>query len=301
YVGVIDENSGDVRHPDHFFSLAQARGWHRPGQPFDVNTVYGDGKGRWAGVQWIESEMARRATAGNGDGSGRESRDGGAGGSVREGRDDGGITLADVMWAVRTSKLTGDTAGYGQVVPLVDPGHAELRLLWHTQVGALAAPFVPVFMGNTSVPPRYRQHRYLTAGEAKRFLDNRHQDWGDPDTVSAIPQAVEATRSATAEFKRLMHLVLRHVDEYLNEVTEVWEARERRLVVEVESVLAAARVLLDAGRADLAVNQLTYFTNTELDKALDLAGKLADALEVRSHALHGDDDDPRPRSAEQIW
>ena len=29
----------------------------------------------------------------------------------------GKIKLKDVMWAIRTPKLTGDTAGYGQVVP----------------------------------------------------------------------------------------------------------------------------------------------------------------------------------------
>ena len=29
------------------------------------------------------------------------------------------IGLDDMIWAVRTEKLTGDTAGYGQVVPLL--------------------------------------------------------------------------------------------------------------------------------------------------------------------------------------
>ncbi len=31
------------------------------------------------------------------------------------------IRIDDIMWAVRTEKLTGDTAGYGQVVPLAAP------------------------------------------------------------------------------------------------------------------------------------------------------------------------------------
>ena len=49
------------------------------------------------------------------------------------------IGLADVMWAVRTPRLTGDTAGYGQVVPLTHPAHDTCRMLWHTATGAIAA------------------------------------------------------------------------------------------------------------------------------------------------------------------
>ena len=37
------------------------------------------------------------------------------------------ITLADVAWAVRTERLTGDSAGYGQIVPLDQPDHDELQ------------------------------------------------------------------------------------------------------------------------------------------------------------------------------
>ena len=67
------------------------------------------------------------------------------------------IGLEDMMWAVRTDRLTGDTAGYGQVVPLHHPRHDALRLLWHTQIGAIAAPFVPVWLGVTQVPEEFRQ------------------------------------------------------------------------------------------------------------------------------------------------
>ncbi len=100
-------------------------------------------------------------------------------------------------------RLTGDSAGYGQIVPLVRPEFAELQMLWHAQLGAIAAPFVPVFMGNTSVLPEYRQHRYLTAGESARLVDAHHDEHGDRDILSVVPQGIEATRSATRIFKRL--------------------------------------------------------------------------------------------------
>ncbi len=86
------------------------------------------------------------------------------------------IGITDMMWAIRTERLTGDTAGYGQVVPLHHPDHTALRHLWHTQIGSIAAPFVPVFMGVREVPEEFRQHRYLTTGEDARFIDLRHTE-----------------------------------------------------------------------------------------------------------------------------
>ena len=45
-------------------------------------------------------------------------------------------------------RLTGDTAGYGQIVPLHHPGHDALRVLWHTQIGAIAGRLgIPAFNG----------------------------------------------------------------------------------------------------------------------------------------------------------
>jgi len=117
--------------------------------PFNVNKILGDGKGRWKGVKWIEEEIKKLAQ--------RPEK----------------IGLQDVMWAIRTPKLTGDTAGYGQVVPLFNPSHDALRMLWHSPIGAVASPFSPVFMGQTIVPEEFMMHRYLTVGESHRFSDKR--------------------------------------------------------------------------------------------------------------------------------
>lgn len=92
HVGVIPVQP-DARflYPAHFFSTAVELGWLDEGaETFDVNAIFGDGKGPWAGAQWVEAEMRQRAAK------------------------PGGITFEDVCWAISTEVLTGDTAGYGQ-------------------------------------------------------------------------------------------------------------------------------------------------------------------------------------------
>jgi len=279
YIGEIpiDRSSPDFLYSPNLLSFAKEQGWYSGSGPFDFNRVYGDGKGRWDGVQWIEEEMRARV------------------------KRPGKIALADIMWAVRTEKLTGDTAGYGQVVPLHHPKHDALRHLWHTQIGAIAAPFVPVFMGVRDVPEEYRQHRYLTAGEDSRFVDLRHAEKGNLSSLSQIPQGIESTRSAAQVFKRLMYLVFQHKAEFLPEVTATWEAAERRLRDAQPGVIRTAAVLLDAGEAELAMNYLTYYCGTELLKALDLGEALAESIEARTRLRFGVNTDPEPLSPQQIW
>jgi dipeptidase len=281
YVGDVPVD--DPSHQGFLYSpnlkpFAVEQGWYDPAgtAPFDVNAIYGDGKMRWDGVAWIENEMAARA--------GRPEK----------------IGITDMMWAVRTSKLTGDTAGYGQVVPLFHPAHDGLRVLWHTQIGAIAAPFVPVFMAVRDVPEEFRQHRYLTAGEDARFADLRGAE-RDPSSVSVVPQGIESTRSASAVFKRLLYLILQHHETYLPEVTAIWEAVERRLLDAYPGIAKTAETLLAAGEPDLAADYLTYVSRTELNAALDLAETLANGLEARTRALHGIDTGMLPRTLEQIW
>lgn len=281
YIGEVpvnDPTDPAFRYSDNLVSFAVSQGWHtgRADQAFNVNTIYGDGKNRWAGVQLIESELWERSAH------------------------DGGVSLTDMMWALRTPQITGDTAGYGQIVPLVSPTYPELRSLWHTQIGAIAAPFVPVFMGVSGLPEEFAQHRYLTVDEARRFSDDRHRG-DDPDSTSQVPQGIESTRSATASFKRLMYLVLQHHETYLPEVTQVWEATERRLIEVHDRAIRTAGVLLEAEEAELACSYLSDITGAELTRALDLADTMAAGLEARTRAVDGIGSHRTPRSVEQIW
>jgi len=208
------------------------------------------------------------------------------------------VRLCDVMWAVRTERLTGDTAGYGQVVPLSAARAADLRLLWHAPVGAVAAPFTPFFLGVKAIPPEFRQHRYLTTGEDASFVGALLDD---DDRASVVPQRVEATRSAVAVFKRLLYLLAEHHETFLPEVTPVWEALEQELAGTVRDVAESAEVLATAGRADLARDLLTRFCSTEALRGLDLGEAMLNSMEARSRVLFGIRDEPGWRGPEQLW
>ncbi|MGB0505325.1 MAG: C69 family dipeptidase [Pikeienuella sp.] len=277
YIGVIDFDSDDFLHPSHLTDEAEKQGWWSPGQPFDFTAIYGDGKDRWDGVAWIEAEMAARAASPE------------------------KISLADMFWAVRTDRLTGDTAGYGQVVPLTTPKHPATRMLWHTQIGAIAAPFSPVFLGAGAVPEEYGAHRYLTEGEAARVSDTRHEIAGREDSTSLIPQGIESTRSASAVFKRLLYLILQNPDLFLADTTELWEALEAKSAPVATDTARVAELLLNAGEVDLAARHLTAATGAGLQEALELAETLAKAYEARTRILRGISDHSVPKSQDQIW
>jgi hypothetical protein len=274
WIGVVEPGDTErIRHSANFFDVARDRGWWRDGEAFDACIVYGDGCGPWPGARWVEEQLRAKAPS---------------------------IALADVADILRSPQLTGDTAGYGQIVPLGPTTHPETQMMWHAAIGAIAAPFVPVYMGVRQVPEEYRMHRYLTVGESSRFVDRRHADRGDFGSFSAVSQGIESTRSAVAVHKRLLYLVLQHHEEYLPEVRAVWEGLERRLERLDATTRAAASVLLATGRAEEARDLLTYVTTTELTAALDLADTLAAAYEARTRAVYG----INPTSLEgpaQLW
>ena len=275
HVGVIPAApTADVLFPPHFIDFAVAQGWHDPTVPFDVNKIYGDGKGPWDGAAWVEAEMRARAA--------RPEK----------------IGLADVIWAIATERLTGDTAGYGQVVPLVHPRHDALRVMWHAPVGPVTAPLVPVVMGMDAVPLEYDPHRYLTDGESARFLDTRH---ADRDTVSRVSQGAEVTRCAFAIHKRLMHLAFQMPDPLLGETSAYWRRMEAALAADLPDVLDSAAILIDAGADRLATRLLTVQCRDWLLTALSEAEALATAAELRLRSCGALNLTPVPRKPYQIW
>lgn len=254
YIGEIPENY--LTHPDfrgspNLISFAVEKGWYDPNakKPFNVNQVYGDGKMRHPAVELIENRLTEKAKNGK-------------------------VTLRDVMSAVRTTEVTRETAGYGQVAQLRKGMPAELGILWVAGAPASAAPFIPFRLGATSVPPEFQRHRYLTEGEAAKFQDVEQR-------------GIESTRYAFQVYKRLLYLVQEHQDKFLPEVTEAFEAFESRLIDEQESVAETARVLFDAGQPELARKYLTYYSHTEALNGLQLAESLAQSIEARTKVLFG--------------
>lgn len=278
YIGVVPrEKHPDFLHSDNFFEVAIQKGWFDPRSdaPFDANKIYGDGRMRWDGVALVEERLKKLAASPE------------------------KIRFTDLVWALRDPQLTGDSAGYGQIVPLHGDIPSALRVLWHTTVGAVAAPFVPVHLGIHEVPEEYRCHRYLTAGEDARFVDARRALKGEPN--STVPQGVEATRSAVAAFKRVLNLAFQDSATFLPEIHAVFAATETRLAEQQKLFAAAAAALLakgdDAGAGDL----LTYFAGTELRAALAMAEALAQAMEIRLRAGKGLNLTSQPKGPDQIW
>lgn len=278
YVGVIpDAPDDDFLFPPHFISTAREKGWYDPATgPFDVNRIYGDGKSPWAGTSWIEEEMRRRAE--------RPEK----------------ISLADVFWSISTERLTGDTAGYGQVVPLVGSDHPELRMMWHAPVGPVTAPLLPVWLGQTEIPAPYRKHRYLTTGESARFLDRRKEP-KNPEVVSRVPQGIESGESAVYEFKRLMHLAFQKQDPILREVDSHWRNIEALVSNELPAIERTARLLIEAGETELAAAALTDFSAKWFDRALQECKALSAAAHIRLAASGGLNMTSNPISPDQLW
>lgn len=258
----------------HFIDFAREQGWYDPARDgtFDANRIYGDGLGRWEGVRWVEDELERRSRA-------------------------GGIGLSDLAAILRAPHLTGDSAGYGQIVPLERDVEPELRTLWHAPIGALAAPFTPFVLGVSEIPPELREHRYLGDGEGATFVDFDVRE----RPQSRVPQGIEATRSAVAAAKRLLYLVCEHHDLLLPEVTPVWEALEADLDRQLQDQQMAARALIERGQPDVAERLLTRWCDASAIRGLDLVQTMAASIDVRMRLRFGVRNTPDWRGPEQIW
>jgi dipeptidase len=250
YIGVVPKNfreHPDFRGSENLISFAVQQGWYDPasGEPFHVGKIYGQAE-KAPAVDLIEKRLAGRA---------------------------GKIALKDMMEVVRTTEVTRDSAGYGQVAHLKKGQRAELGTLWVAATTPVAAPFIPYRLGATDVPPEFKQHRYLTAGEAEKFIGDN--------------LGLESTKSAFAVFKRLFYLTSAHQDRFLPEVNEALVAFEARLIAEQETVEKTALALYEAGHDGLAAKYLTYYSSTEALNGLRLGEDLAASLEARTKILFG--------------
>ena len=277
YIGEIPLNFHESQNylgSPNLIKFAIQQGWFEPakGKPFNINLIYGDGQMQWEGVKWMHNELTERAK--------------------------NKITLKDMMWAVRTIKLTGDMAGYGQIVELKNNVHPEMGVLWHTQTAPVTAPFVPLHLGVRDIPPEYKKHRYLTAGESALFM-NPEIDL--PEQRSTVTQTIESTRSAFAIFKRLFYLVMQHFEKFLPEVEEAIDAFEEKLLNQMPTIEKTANLLYQVGEAELASNYLTYFNTTESINAISLAEDLSASIEARTRLLYGFDENSEAGSPEVIW
>ncbi|MFN2288345.1 MAG: peptidase U34, partial [Chromatocurvus sp.] len=231
---------------------AVEQGWWDPesGDPFDANAVYGNGEGRSDGVRIIESRLREQAK-------------------------DGGVTLRQMMDAVRDPLISSDAAGYGQVAHIrqQDP-HPELKMLWVAPTGSVTAPFVPYWIAGTEVLPEFGKHRYLTKGQASTFVR--------PDFA-----VQEASQFAGRLFKRLMYYTCDAASRFLPEVTEALTAFENRSMEQAVAIEARALALFKVGEPALARAVIDDYSSARALASLKLGEDLLGSIEARHRLLEG--------------
>ena len=273
-IPIKEKKNPNFLYSDNLVQFCKKKGWYSNG-PFNLNKILGDGKGRWEGVKWIEGEIKKL--------------------SQRPEK----IGLQDVMWAIRTPKLTGDTAGYGQIVPLFDPSYDSLRMIWHSPIGAVASPLSPVFIGQTMIPEEFMMHRYLTVGESHRFLDERKLN--EKDALSTVSQGVESTVSAVYECKRLFYLILQNEKYFFSATTEIFKDRETKLIDKTIQILKIAKILFKKKEKALCEKILNNFSITELQNGLKLVQTIAKNIDLQVRKSKGIIKNIKPKSFDQIW
>ena len=273
-IPIKQKNNPNFLYSDNLIKFCKDKGWYSKG-PFNVNKILGDGKGRWKGVQWIEEKIKKLSEKPE------------------------KISLKNIVWAVRTPKLTGDTAGYGQIVPLFNPSFNDLRMLWHSPIGAVASPFSPVFMGQNIIPEEFMMHRYLTVGESHRFSDERKKN--EKDTISHVSQGVESTVSAVYECKRLLYLILQNEELFLSVANKLFENREKDLIEKTIHILNTTKILLMKNEKNLSEKILNKFSVNELRGGLKLVQVLSKNMETYIRQTKGFNKNIKPKSFEQIW
>ena len=273
-IPIKQKNNSNYLFSDNLIKFCKDKKWYSKG-PFNVNKILGDGKGRWEGVQWIEEKIKKL--------------------SKRPEK----ISLEDVMWAIRTPKLTGDTAGYGQIVPLLNPSYNDLRMLWHSPIGAVAAPFSPIFIGQTTVPEEFMKHRYLTVGESHRFSDERKKNI--KDSISSVSQGVESTISAVYECKRLLYLILQNEKLFYSIAKKIFDIREKKLIDKTTEILKISKILLKKNEKNISEKVLNAFSSYKLREGLKLVQKLSKSMEFHIRQTTGFNKKIKPKSFNQIW
>ncbi|HRW30177.1 MAG TPA: C69 family dipeptidase, partial [Emcibacteraceae bacterium] len=241
------KNNPNYMGSDNFIDFAIEQGWYDPssGEAFNVTKIYGTPEVRYPRDE-LEGELRQAAP----------------------------ISLRKMMATVRDTRLSKDATGYGQVAEIRPDIRPENRTLWVAATGSVTTPFIPYRIGVQNIPPEFGKHRYLTKGEASRYVT---KDW----------QIREATEFAGRTFKRLMYYTCDHPDKFLPEVTEALTAFEGRLIDEQQAVDKTSDILIDKGEEKLALKYLTDYSNNAAHAALELGHALLVSIEARTKVLFG--------------
>jgi hypothetical protein len=244
------ENSTDYMGSPNIVSFAVEQGWWSSNgtEPFNIFKIYGvqgdEYQARDGGFKYMSQAALENATL-----------------------DMVPVTEEDLMVRVRDPRIADDEAGYGQVLSLHEFSDSDLIRIWIAPTGSVTAPFNPWWMGVQSVPPEYGEHRYLTKDAASTFLK--------PDF-----QLQEASLFAGRLFKRLMYYTCSDPESLLPGVVNLLEGFENQSRSDIDWVEQSAQLLIDNGLRNAAQRLLTHYSHTRAQQALDLGGKMVDAMDV---------------------
>jgi dipeptidase len=254
-IGYVQTLPADLgKNPDYlasknFVSFAVEQGWYKPGgdKPFNVIEVYSGEAREASAAEARKVEAAVRAAA----------------------------PKVDVQVLMQQLHEVGrDSSGYGQVADLRPNVNPNLRTLWVAPGPPITAAFVPWRLGAESVPPEYRRHRYLTAGEAERTIDGPQQ-------------GQESSRYADRAVKRLLYLMDEHRDVFLPEINAALTAFDSRQIAAQAGIERTAQILLNAHEETLAHRYLTEQAHRAAADGLRLIEALANGIEARTQVLYG--------------
>jgi dipeptidase len=184
------------------------------------------------------------------------------------------INLRTMMDAVRDPRISKDSTGYGQVAQLKNNERKGMNLLWIAPTGSVTSPFIPYRIATLEIAPQFGKHRYLTKGEATRYIT---RDW----------QIQEASEFAARTFKRLMYYTCDHPEKFYPEVREALTAFEDRMIIEQDEVEKTANLLYAANNEKLAARYLSNYSKQRGADALRLGNALLASIEARTDLLFG--------------
>lgn len=249
-----ERRKADFLCSDNFVKFAEKQGWWSEGEPFDVNKVYGEDSdyrneppsGKYAAPADFEEEIEAAAP----------------------------ISVKQFMAKIRDPRVSSDRNGYGQVASLKPGVDRDLIKLWVAPVGSVTSPFVPYHIGVSSVPPEFRQHRYLTKDSASTFLNPKY-----------APQ--EGTEFAGRLYKRLMYHTCTDPKTFYPEVRRALTGFEDRMLSDQAKVEQTAATLIEGGERGLARRYLTEYSHERAGDAMDLGNALLDSIEARTKLSDG--------------
>ncbi|SMY27561.1 unnamed protein product [Zymoseptoria tritici ST99CH_1A5] len=256
YPGYIEDfptdymtNNTDYMGSPNLVSFAVEQGWWDPkgSEPFNIFKVYGvqgNYTARDGGFKYMSQAALEEATLAMVP-----------------------LTEEKLMERVRDYRISDDEAGYGQIVSLRAGTDCDLLRMWNAPIGSVTAPFIPTWLGVTSVPPEYGQHRYLTTGASSSFLN--------PDF-----ELQEASLFAGRVFKRVLYYTCSDPENYLTRVQNILRGVENASRSDIEVYEKAAAALITTGDREAAKQILTSFYHARAADALSAGQTLAEMLDL---------------------